>query len=35
MVDLARKLELTPAAVSCAVRRGEKMAKGKDYQLEN
>ena len=34
MVDLARKLELTPAAVSYAVQRGEKMAKGKDYQLE-
>ena len=34
MVDLARKLELNPAAVSCSVQRGEKMAKGKDYQLE-
>ena len=30
----AGKLELTPAAVSCAVQRGEKMAKEKDYQLE-
>jgi len=34
MVDLARKFDLTPAAVSCAVQRGEKMAKGKHYQLE-
>ncbi|MDZ7698072.1 MAG: hypothetical protein U5R49_14530 [Deltaproteobacteria bacterium] len=34
MVDLARKFGLTPAAVSCAVQRGEKMAKGKDYRLE-
>lgn len=32
MVDLARKFDLTPAAVSNAVQRGEKMAK--DYQLE-
>ena len=35
MVDLARRLELTPAAISCAVWRGEKMAKGKDYQLDS
>ena len=34
MVDMARKLGLTPAAISCAVQRGEKMAKGKKYQLE-
>ena len=34
MVDLARKFDLTPAAVSCAVQRGEKIAKEKDYQLE-
>ena len=34
MVDLARKFDLTPAAVSCAVQRGEKMVKEKDYQLE-
>jgi len=34
MVDLARKFDLTPAAVSCAVQRSEKMAKEKDYQLE-
>jgi hypothetical protein len=26
MVDLARRFDLTPAAVSCAVQRGEKMA---------
>jgi len=34
MVDLARRFDLMPAAVSCAVQRGEKMAKEKDYQLE-
>jgi len=34
MVDLARKLEITPAAVSCAVQRGEKMAKAMGYQLQ-
>ena len=34
IVDLARKFDLTAAAVSCAVQRGEKMAKEKDYQLE-
>ena len=34
MVDVARKLELTPAAVSYAVQRGEKIAKERDYQLE-
>jgi putative transposase len=34
MVDLARKFAITPAAVSCAVQRGEKMAKERDYQLE-
>jgi hypothetical protein len=34
MVDVARKLELTPAAVSYAVRRGEKLAKERDYQRE-
>ncbi|HDZ89133.1 MAG TPA: transposase [Deltaproteobacteria bacterium] len=34
MVDLTRKFDLTPAAVSSAVQRGEKMAKKKDYQLE-
>ena len=34
MVDLARKFDLTPAAVSCPVQRGEKMVKEKDYQLE-
>jgi len=34
MVDLARKFDLTHAAVSCAVHRGEKMAKAMDYYLE-
>ena len=34
IVDLARKFDLTPAAVSCAVQRGKQMAKEKDYQLE-
>jgi len=34
MVDVARKLDLTPAAVSYSVQRGEKMAKERDYQLE-
>jgi putative transposase len=34
MVDLARKYDITPAAVSYAVQRGEKMAKERGYQLE-
>jgi len=34
MVDLARKFDITPAAVSYAVQRGEKIAKGRGYQLE-
>jgi len=34
MVNVARKVDLTSPAVSCAVQRGEKMAKGGDYQLE-
>jgi len=34
MVDLARKFDMTPAAVSYAVQRGEKIAKDGDYQLE-
>jgi REP element-mobilizing transposase RayT len=34
MVDLARKLDMTPAAVSYAVQRGEKMAKKQGYRLE-
>jgi len=34
MVDLARKFDITPAAVSYAVQRGEKMAREGDYQLE-
>jgi hypothetical protein len=35
MVDLARKLDMTPAAVSVAVQRGEKMAKERNYRLED
>lgn len=34
MVDLARKFNITPAAVSFAVQRGEKMVKEGGYQLE-
>ncbi|EFK06307.1 conserved hypothetical protein [delta proteobacterium NaphS2] len=34
MVDLARKFDITPAAVSYAVQRGEKLAKEMDYQLQ-
>jgi len=34
MVELARKFDFTPAAVSCAVQRGEKMAKAMDLYLE-
>jgi putative transposase len=34
MVDLARKFDITPAAVSYAVQRGEKIAKGRGYKLE-
>ena len=34
MVDLARRFDITPAAVSYAVQRGEKMAKERDFQLE-
>ena len=34
MVDLARKFDMTPGAVSYAVQRGEKMAKERGYQLE-
>ena len=32
-VDLARKLGLTPSAVSYAVQRGEKMARELNLQL--
>ena len=35
MVDLARKFDMTPAAVCYAVHRGEQIAKAQDYQLEN
>lgn len=34
IVDIARKLDLTPAAVSFAVQRGEKIVKEAGYQLE-
>jgi len=34
MVDLARKFDMTPAAVGYAVQRGEKIAKEEGYQLE-
>jgi hypothetical protein len=34
MVDMAMRLDITPAAVSYAVQRGEKMTKEDDYQLE-
>lgn len=34
MVDLARKFDITPAAVNYAVQRGEKMSKERGYQLE-
>jgi len=33
-VDLARKFDMTPAAVSYAVQRGAKVAKERGYQLE-
>ena len=33
MVDLARKFDITPPAVSYAVQRGEKLAKEGGYQL--
>ena len=34
MVDVARRLDITPSAVSYSVQRGEKTAKEGDYQLE-
>jgi putative transposase len=34
MVDVARKCDMTPSAVSYAVQRGEKTAKERGYQLE-
>ena len=34
MVDLARKFDITPAAVSYALQRREKVAKERGYQLE-
>ena len=35
MVDLARRFDITSGAASCAVQRGEKMLKERDYQLKN
>jgi hypothetical protein len=35
MVDLARKLDITPGAVSYAVQRGDIIAKEGNYQLDN
>ena len=34
IVDIARRLDLTPAAVSLAVQRGEKIVKQEGYQME-
>jgi len=34
MAELARRLELTPAAVSHAVRRGEKTARDMGWHVE-
>ena len=34
MVDVARRLDITPAAIVYLVQRGEKTAKEEDYQLE-
>ena len=34
MVDLARKFDVTPAAVNYAVQQREKMAKERGFQLE-
>jgi hypothetical protein len=34
LVDLPRKSDITPAAVSYPVQRGEKMAKERGYPLE-
>jgi len=34
MADLSKRLDMTLAAVSCAVERGEKIAKKEGYHLE-
>ena len=34
MADLSKRLDMTLAAVSCAVKRGEKIAKKEGYHLE-
>jgi len=35
MVESAKKLDMTIAAISYAVKRGEAVAKKNDYNLEN
>lgn len=35
MADLAKRLEMTLAAISYAVKRGEAIAKENDFSLEN
>jgi len=34
MADLSKRLDMILAAVSCAVKRGEKIAKKEGYHLE-
>ncbi|MDY7039040.1 MAG: hypothetical protein SV375_23165 [Thermodesulfobacteriota bacterium] len=34
MEDLARRFDITSAAVSCAVQRGKKTSKERDYQWD-
>jgi len=34
IVDIARKLDLTPAAISVAVQRGEEIVKAEKYRIE-
>jgi chromosomal replication initiation ATPase DnaA len=35
MADLSKRLDMTLSAVSYAVKRGEKIAKGADFQLDD
>jgi len=35
MADLAKRLDMTLAAVSYAVKRGEKIAKGSGFHLDD
>jgi DNA-binding transcriptional LysR family regulator len=35
IIDVARRFDMTPAAVSYSVQRGEKMAGKEGYQVEN